>query len=137
MNTKDVGNLGEHIAIVEFLKRDIQVSRPLGDNSRYDLILHIEDTLLTCQVKSTNSSTEELAEFSLSSSQAHRGGGRKTYDVDVFCLVDIKKMNVFLIHNEGNKSGFKIRYVPTKSGQLSGINKAEDFTIDKFIENYF
>lgn len=137
MNTKDIGNIGEHIAIVELLRHGVQVSRPLGDNSRYDLILDIQETILTCQVKSTNSSTEDLAEFSLTSSQAHRGGGRYKYAVDVFCLVDIQNNNVFLYYNEANKTNIKIRYTPTKSGQCLGINRAEDFTIAKFLNDYF
>lgn len=137
MNTKDIGNLGEHIAIVELLKNNVQISRPLGDNSRYDLILDIYGTLLTCQVKSTNSATAELAEFSLTSSQAHRGGVRHKYDVDIFCLVDIQNNNVFLYQNEGNKTSLKIRYAPTKSGQSVGINRAEDFLVSKFLQDYF
>ena len=137
MNTKDIGNIGEHIAIVELLKHGVQVSRPLGDNSRYDLILEIQETMLTCQVKSTNSATKDLAEFSLTSSQAHRGGGRHKYSVDIFCLVDIQNNKVFLYHNEANKTNLKIRYTPTKSGQCLGINRAEDFTIAKFLNDYF
>lgn len=65
MNSKDIGNLGEHLAILEFLKRGIVVSRPLGDNSRYDLVLEILGILYTCQVKTTNSATSKLAEFYL------------------------------------------------------------------------
>lgn len=137
MNTKDIGNIGEHIAIVELLKHGIQVSRPLGDNSRYDLILDIESNLLTCQVKSTNSATEDLAEFSLTSSQAHRGRERHRYEVDVFCLVDIQNDKVFLYHNEADKTNIKIRYTPTKSGQCLGINKAENFTVPVFLKEYF
>ena len=135
MNSKDIGNLGEHIAIVEFLKRGIQVSRPLGDNSRYDLLLDIAETIFTCQVKSTNSSTPELAEFYLTSSQAHRGKSRYKYDVDIFCCVDIKNNQVFIVPNTGDRSTIKIRYTASKSGQIAGINKAEDYTIDKFLHS--
>lgn len=109
MNSKDVGNLGEHIAIVELLRIGVEISRPLGDNSRYDLIIDNDGILLTCQVKSTNSSTTELAEFWLSSSQAHRGGTRDAYQVDCFLLVDICNNKVFLLPNS-TRATIKIRY---------------------------
>lgn len=130
MNSKDVGSLGEHIAIVELLKLGIEVSRPLGDNSRYDIIIDNDGILLTCQIKSTNSASEDLAEFWMTSSQAHRGSGRKDYSVDCFILVDVKKSLVFLLPNEGKKS-VKIRYkIPTSINQY-GINMYNDYNLSK------
>ena len=137
MNSKDVGNLGEHIALVELLKAGIIISRPLGDNARYDLILDIDGELYTCQVKSTNSATEKLAEFSLASSQAHRGHSKQLYtDVDLFCCVDIGNNKVFLFPNIEERFSIKIRYAATDSGQVKGINMWYDYTIEKFLENY-
>lgn len=133
MNSKDIGNLGEHIAIVELLKNDIVISRPLGDNARYDLILDINETLYTCQVKSTASSSADLAEFWLSSSQAHRGGGRHKYSVDVFCLVDINNNKVFLLPNIDDRSSIKIRYNVSNSPNQKNINMWYDYTIEKFL----
>lgn len=130
MNTKDIGNLGEHIAIVELLKHGIGISRPLGDNSRYDLVLDIANTLFTCQVKSTNVSSTELAEFWLTSSAAHRGGTRTPYTVDLFCLVDIPNNNVFLFENTKNQGSIKLRYGHTLT---SSSNSANDFTIQKYL----
>ena len=136
MNSKDVGNLGEHIAIVELLKYGIIVSRPLGDNARYDLILDIKNQLFTCQVKSTASSTDALAEFSLQSSQAHRGAGKQGYDVDIFCLVDVSKQFVFLYPNLENKTAIKIRYKETSNNQTKNVNMYHDFTVQKFLDTY-
>lgn len=133
MNSKDIGNLGEHIAIVELLKNNVIISRPLGDNVRYDLILDIDSIIYTCQIKSTVSSSENLAEFWLTSSQAHRGGSRHKYNVDLFCLVDINNNKVFLLPNIDDKSSIKIRYTPTENGQTKGINMWYDYTIEKFL----
>lgn len=135
MNTKDIGNIGEHIAILELLELGVQVSRPLGDNSRYDLILDIQNNLYTAQVKSTNSSSQDLAEFWLSSSQAHRGQGRATYDVDLFLLVDIPKKVVLVLPNLDTKHSIKIRYKRTESRNQTQVNLAEDFLLQKFISN--
>lgn len=136
MNSKDIGNIGEHIAIVELLKANVIVSRPLGDNARYDLILDINKNIFTCQVKSTNSATNKLAEFSLSSSQAHRGNGKLKYDTDLFCCVDIVNNKVFIVPNVDSKSYIKIRYVPTDNNQTSGVNMWYDYTLNNFIEIY-
>ncbi len=124
MNSKDIGTLGEHIAIVQLLTLGVEVSRPLGDNSRYDLILDVEGVLITCQVKSTSSSTEELAEFWLSSSQAHRGKTRVRYDVDCFLLVDVPKNLVFILPNSA-KSTIKLRY----KNLTSSSNNYEDYLL--------
>lgn len=127
MNSKDVGNLGEHIAIVELLNLGLEVSRPLGDNSRYDLIIDNEGLLLTCQIKSTASATPEYAEFWMTSSQAHRGRGRTGYNVDCFILVDINNRKVFLLPNTG-KSSIKLRYGIRVN---SASNMSEDFLLSK------
>lgn len=98
------------------------------------MILDINENLYTCQVKSTNSATDKLAEFMLTSSQAHRGGGRHTYDVDVFCCVDITNNKVFLVPNLETRSSIKIRYQPTENNQTKGINMWYDYTLEKFLK---
>lgn len=135
MNSKDIGNLGEHLAVVEFLKKGIIVSRPLGDNARYDLILDINENIYTCQVKSTASSSSELAEFWLSSSQAHRGKSRSLYSVDIFCLVDINNNKVFILPNIDDRKSIKIRYTIPTGINNKYINMWYDYTLDKFIDS--
>lgn len=130
MNTKDIGNLGEHIALVELLQNNIIASRPLGDNSRYDLILDIKGVLFTCQIKSTISSTAEYAEFMLSSSQAHRGKGRQSYYVDCFILVDINKKVVFMLDNS-EKQKIIFRYTDGCSSQQ---NYYKDYLLSTYLE---
>jgi hypothetical protein len=39
MNTNQIGDIGEAIAIAEFTKAGAIVSKPLSDNARYDLII--------------------------------------------------------------------------------------------------
>jgi len=135
MNTKDIGNLGEHIAIVELLNNNIQVSRPLGDNSRYDLILDVNSNLYTCQVKSSVSATSDKVNFTLQSSQNHRNNGRKYYEVDLFILVDIINNKVFMLLNTEERSSITFRYteVPYQGG--TRINNANDFLLTKIINS--
>ena len=131
MNSKDVGTLGESIAITELLRNSVIVSRPIGDNSRYDLILDIKGTLFTCQVKSTATASNDLAEFWLQSSTHHRnGGGRQHYDVDLFVLVDIVNNRVFALPNIDNRTAIKLRYHKGTSAQ----HFADDYDLVKFLE---
>ena len=133
MNSKDIGNLGEHIAIVELLKLNVRVSRPLGDNARYDLILEIGGILYTAQVKSTLVNKEDLVEFPLQSSQAHRGGSKQHYDVDMFILVDIPKNQVYLYFNLDRKTSVKLRYNYSEDIKYRASTWAKDHLLEKVI----
>lgn len=134
MNTKDIGSLGEHIAIVQLLEFGLSVSRPLGDNDRYDLIIDKDNILYKAQVKSSIGSTDSV-QFYLSSSQAHRGKSRTRYsrdEVDLFILVDINTRQVFILHNDTERSTIIIRYTQSNS-RNDNSNYASEFvmTLDK------
>ena len=134
MNTKDVGTLGEHIAILELLRHDISVSRPLGDNKQYDLILDIKGFLLRCQVKSKTTATEDKVEFSLHTT--NRSGDRVRYsEVDCYCLVDVTNNRVFLVDHDDSKVSIILRYKIPECRNKSQIKMAEDFTIPNFINS--
>lgn len=50
-NSKIKGNKAEAIVMAEFIKHDIPVLQPFGDNERYDLVVEINNTFKTIQVK--------------------------------------------------------------------------------------
>ena len=133
MDTKDIGNLGEHIAIVHLLNKGITVSRPLGDSAEYDLILDIDGKLKTCQVKSTNTYNGDFLYFGLTTSTKRGKHKNKFYTVDCFALVDIINNQVFLLKNKRNVKVFRIRYEMPDSGAKSKVNLAKDFTIEKYL----
>lgn len=134
MNTKDIGTLGEHIAIVELLKHGISLSRPLGDNEQYDLILDIRGFLLRCQVKSKTNSTQDKVEFSLHTT--NRSGDRVRYtEVDCYCLVDITNNKVFLIDHDDSKVSVILRYSMPDCKNKTQIKMADNYTVQKFVES--
>ncbi len=51
MNSKHKGEITEAIIIAEFLKLNISVARPFGDNQPYDLIIDINGGLKKVQIK--------------------------------------------------------------------------------------
>lgn len=54
MNSKQQGDIGVAQAIAYYTTEGYAVSLPLGDNTRYDLIIDKEGTLYRVQVKSTS-----------------------------------------------------------------------------------
>jgi hypothetical protein len=91
--------------------------------------------LYKCQVKSNNRKCEELVEFPLQSSQAHRGQGKQSYSEDIlFLLVDIYKKQVFLFKNIENKTSVKLRYLPTLNNQSKGVLWAKDYLLSSCVE---
>ena len=52
MNTKHKGDIAEQAAILEALKRNWNVLRPIGDNLPYDLVFDVSGVLVKIQVKS-------------------------------------------------------------------------------------
>ena len=51
MNTKHKGDVAEQAAVLEALKREWGVLRPIGDNLPYDLIFDVAGSLIKIQVK--------------------------------------------------------------------------------------
>lgn len=51
MNTKSLGNKAEIVVISEFIKNDIPVSLPFGDNQPYDVIIDTKLGFKSVQVK--------------------------------------------------------------------------------------
>lgn len=131
MNSKDIGSIGEHIAILKLLELGLSVSKPIGDNDRYDLIIDKENILYKIQVKSSKG-TQDSVVFYTCSSQAHRGKGRSLYtleEVDYFLLVDIVTKQVFILPNDGKRSSIIIRYTQSNS-RNDNSNYAGNFLLN-------
>lgn len=135
MNTKDIGTSGEHLAVYKLLAKGLTISRPLGDNSPYDLILDINGQLLTCQVKTRRSTDVDKVQFNLRGIE-YGTLKNKRYSVDCFCCVDLSTEEVFLIPNVDINVSITIRYTQPLTSNGRDITYAKDVTIDKFLEVY-
>lgn len=49
--TKKTGNKAESVILSEFVKSDIPVLLPFGDNEKYDLVVEINKNFYSIQVK--------------------------------------------------------------------------------------
>lgn len=133
MNTKQIGELSEAIIIVELMKFGYIVSKPIGDNQRYDLV--IEDktgNLLKCQCK-TAQKNEGAIKFNTSNVNWNSGGYvvRNYRDsCDLFLVYSPDTMCVYKIPvgECGNRS-FSLHIEKTKKYSNKNIRWADDYRL--------
>lgn len=135
MISKEKGNIGEAIAIAEFIKRGIQVSIPFGDNARYDLIADFNGKLNRIQVKYCNQLTENNSILCPCASSKNHTTNKQysTYENDidyfVFYLVPWEEIILVPIEFVGNKKSLSFRQDKPQSGQQN-YNDIKNFAFD-------
>lgn len=139
MNSKDKGNIGEAIVLAEFIKRNIQVCIPFGDNARYDLVADFNGKLQKIQVKYYGQQISENNSIicPCASSTNHTTNKHlSTYenDIDYFCfyISAWDKLLLVPISIIKNKKAIRFRLDKPKNNQ-SNVNLVEDFTFDKIL----
>lgn len=87
MNSKTKGNVTEAIIISEFVKRNIPVLLPFGDNERYDIVIQLNGIFKRVQCKTARRVKNSLR-FECCSSQTHRGKRKISYkgEIDYFAI---------------------------------------------------
>lgn len=138
MNTKDKGNIGEAIAIAEFVKRGIQVSIPFGDNARYDLIAEFNGKLNKIQVKYCNQKITENNSISCPCASSTNHTTNKKYttyenDIDFFVFYLVAWQEIILVPIE--KIGEKKSIVFRKDNPISHsseCNFIQDYSFSKY-----
>jgi hypothetical protein len=137
MNSKDKGNIGEAIVLGEFVKRNIQVSIPFGDNARYDLVADFNGKLNKIQVKYCNQKITENNSISCPCSSSKNHTTNKclsSYENDVdyiaFYLVEWNYPLLVPISVIGTRKTMVFRKTKPLNNQ-SNVNLIEDYSFDK------
>ena len=129
MNTKHKGNITESRIIYEFVKRNIPVLIPFGDNERYDLIVEIDGVFKRIQCKTAHYKNGCVM-FNTCSSQTHRGNGKQSYkgQIDYFAVYCPPLDKCYVCHvDDVNTHEGVLRIEPTKNHQKKRIKWAKDF----------
>ena len=140
MNSKDKGNIGEALALAEFVKYGVCVSVPYGDNARYDLVADFNGKLNRVQVKYCNQITaNDSVTCPCISSKNHTTNKKyDTYinDVDyfVFYIVNWNQLILVPIDYIGNRKTITFRKNKALTGQTANVNYVDDFTFDKILD---
>ena len=134
------GKLGEIATIKKFIEQGIPVYIPLIDEG-IDMIADFGNKLQRIQVKSSTRSNSDVVRFSLLHNKNIIKGNTvatehikySSEDIDYFSLYDIPNDELFLIKNNINKGEINIRYNNSKNNKSLKNNKAEDYQIDKVL----
>ena len=136
MDSKDKGNIGEAIFLFKALKLGCIVSKPFGDNARYDYIIDWQNKLYKVQVKYCSGLANESFICPCSSSKNHTTNKRRTtYNEDVdylaFYLSSINEIVMIPIEEIGEKKTICFRKTPPKNNQKSKIHYVDDYLLEK------
>jgi hypothetical protein len=132
-DTKSIGELSELIVAYSLSRAGYLVSKPFGENARYDFVIDKYGTLSRVQVKTGRLRNGAIL-FNTYSSHYHRKGGScKPYkdDIDFFGVYCPELHSVYLIPiADTAKLSGTIRVNEAKNRQHSQIRWAQPYLID-------
>lgn len=136
LNTVSIGDIGESVAIMKFIKNEFTVSKPLSNNSRYDLIVERNNILYKVQVKTTQNIKDEVKmDFALKTTNYSKGKWKSTgytsNEIDLFFLYCIENdwCGLYIV-NEDIPKNITVRLKPPKNNQIKGVNLAENLEFE-------
>ncbi|GAC1659590.1 MAG: group I intron-associated PD-(D/E)XK endonuclease [Candidatus Elarobacter sp.] len=107
------------------------VSRPFGENQRYDLVIDDGETLSRVQVK-TGRLRGGVIKFSCSSSHAHRGGKNRPYfgEIDLLAVYCPQTRKIYLLPESALvATSSHLRVAPAKNSQGKAIRWASQYEL--------
>lgn len=136
-HSKRIGDIGEINIIAKLLTYDnVSISKPIGDNCPYDLIIDINGKLYKTQVKTTERVKNGVMIFSVCSNNPWKVK-QKIYtkdEIDLFAFYCVENGFCGLAKREEvGDTGFSIRDQMPKYGRKSGCHLVSDYILDKKI----
>ncbi len=127
-HTKVKGSLGELKVATDLVRQGYPVFTELGDNSRVDLIVLVDNVAVKMQVKCFASSDGVVSVYGRKAGPNYRFRYQQE-DVDVFAIyVYDKDIILYISASEVVGRGrIKIRFEPPLNGQKSGIRWYDDY----------
>jgi PD-(D/E)XK endonuclease len=130
-NTKLKGDISELRVAAALIEAGYAVSKPFGENQRYDLVIDDGETLARVQVK-TGRLRNGVVLFNCSSAHGHRGRPSRPYRgeveyIAVYCP-DTGKVYVVPEAHFTNSYG-SLRIVPTKNNVAKTVRWASAFEL--------
>jgi hypothetical protein len=138
VNTKQRGDEVESQIIADLVSRGISVSRPFGDNDKYDLVIEIDGEFIAVQCKSGNR-VDGGVRFNTSTQVSNTKDGyvREGYEdsvVEYFAVYCPELDESYWVPaSEAASDKMKLRTEPTKNGQVKGINFTENFKFEDVV----
>lgn len=136
LSSKQLGNIGELKAALEFAKFGIPIYFPFGDNESADLLAEFNGKLNRIQVKSTTTNNGSFVTFSLKSSMRGYVHYYTKEEVDYFALYDAIADKLYLMPFTP-KQNISLRFKKPKNNQKAGILFASDYLIENVLLNKY
>lgn len=138
MNTHFIGKITEQQVILSFLKRGYQVSQPVVNDCRYDIIIDINNRLYRIQIKTSRLGKDNAyIEFTTRSSHTNtKGTINKSYniqEIDYFATYWDNQCYIIPV-SECGKESQRLRLLPPINGNQHGTKYAKNYTIEKLLE---
>jgi hypothetical protein len=131
-DTKRIGDISEAHALVALTEAGYFVSKPVGENARYDFIADDGVKLWRIQVK-TGRLRRGVVQFNCYSSHAHRGGpGCRPYfgQVDFIAVYCPQTRKMYLVpESDLVASKAHLRIAPTRNGQSRTVRWAAEYEL--------
>lgn len=126
------GELTEALVIAELKRREIPVSKPVGDNERYDLVAESDGGLWRLQVKTGRLQDGTIRFHGTSQHTNAQGNVYERYDgvVDFFVVYVDELESMYLLPESAFETDIRLR-VEEPSQADSSINWARDFAFDQ------
>ena len=136
MQTKRIGNIGESRVLFEFVKREIPVYLPFGDNETADLLAEFNGKINKIQIKTITIINKNNALEFPTSRRPVGNNARIAYneeEVDYFVFYCLELDKILLVPYKevmNNKTSFTIKLDKSNNKKSHYI---EDFTFDKIL----
>jgi hypothetical protein len=133
-DTKSKGDISELVVAVALTKAGYAVSKPLGENQRYDLIADDGDRLHRVQVK-TGRVRNGVVKFSCCSTHGHRRTGNLatrpyTGQIELLAVYCPESGKVYVIPEaELTRSGIHLRLVAPRNNMTKTIRWASTYEL--------
>lgn len=136
MNTKNIGNIGEAIALQEFVKKGISVYIPFGENEKADLIADFDGKLNKIQVKTSQKIEDGKIIWRITSNCTSGVHKYTKQEVDYFVLYNIESDLLLIIPFSLVEGKTQVTfYVPFKqSTNQHKLLNYQDYLFDKIIK---
>ena len=133
MNTKDIGNIAEAKVLTKFLELGYTVSKPFGENSKYDLIIEKDYVFWTIQIKSGRISSTGAIEFNPCSVYRLQGINTKVFPdkINFFTIYVPENNNIYFVPNTPELPRNLVT-LSLKAHNSSIKRIADDFLIERF-----
>lgn len=133
-NSSFIGSIGEAVAIAEFTKRGIPVSKPIADNLPYDLIIDVNNILYKVQCKTTKNVRNGMMQFHIDRTNGFTGD-HSTYDINeidyyfLYCIENCYCGLISLKEVYGQKC-VNIRLIKPLNNQFNSVRFYTTYSID-------